>query len=190
MDDINRTIFLGFLIWLAICFCAYAYTPLGEGWRHTRNSRLVFTLPPLQRIVGLTLALVGPSGLLIGQSNGMIGSAALLSLLFLPGLVVGVGIQEFSADLSSKTYYTKRGILCFAPKKTGRLDQLKGVQMREVPGLRCFIYVMRPEDKEKGGFQIGDFLSRDRAVAAAEQASIDLHIPLLPPKTFQRVSGV
>jgi len=60
--------------------------------------------------------------------------------------------------------------------------------MRQVPGLRCFVYILRLEDKEKGGFQIGDFSSRDRAAAATEKVSIDLHIPLLPPITFQGVS--
>ena len=190
LDYLNRTIFLYYLGWLAICFVIFAYTSLGEGWRHQNGQHLWFTIPPIVRIISLTFSLLGPSALLIGQDSEIVGCAVILSIIFIPGFFVSFGCQEFSADIQAGTYYTRRGIFGLARKKTGRLDDLKGVQMREVPGLKCFVYIMRPGDKEKGGFQIGMFTSRPNAIAAAEQVSTDLHIPLLPPIQFKAVSGV
>jgi hypothetical protein len=186
----NNIILLSYLLLSAVCLVCFFYTPLSEGWRTTHGQRLVFTPPLLQRLVGISLVLAGPSCLLIAQTSDMVGCAAFLfALLAIPGLFAGFGTQEFTADLATKTYFTRRGFLGITQKKTGQLSELRGVQIREVPGFATFIYIMRPGDKEKGGFQTGYSVSRSRATAAAQQVSTELQIPLIPPKTYKQSSG-
>ena len=99
LDDINRTIFLYYLGWLGICFGIFAWTSLGEGWRLVRGQSIVFSPPLIVRIVFLSFSLAGASCLLINQDSEVVGCAILLTVLFVPGILVSFGVQEFSANL-------------------------------------------------------------------------------------------
>jgi|GEM_PF-2070775 len=174
----NNTIFLGYLAWCFICFVAIAYTRYGEGWRHAKDQRVLFTPPWTLRFAAFSLALLGPATFLVVRDESMFNCSILLSLFSSIGLTRAVGVQEFSADVAIGTYVTRRGLPGFASKKSGRLDELSGVQIRR--GAQYSVFITKPGDKKWGGFQIGAFNSRIRAIAAAERVAEDLHIPLLP----------
>ena len=173
---------IAYLIWCTICFIVFAYTPLGEGWRQVRGQRIIFTPPLLARVNALNLGLFGPVCILISQDTQSVTLAIICTLLFgTIGLLTTIGVQEFCADVEAGTYYTRRGFPGFASKKTGRLDELRGVQMNGKKGYSCTVFILRPGDKKYGAFQIGFIpYSYSHATAAARQACTDLRIPLLP----------
>ena len=179
IDGVSRDIFVEYVLWLIICNGLYQYTPLGDGWRRDVGQRVVFTPPWFPRVVFLTSGLFGPATFLLDQTMGQFNNSILLSVFTSFFFILAIGIQEFSADVEAGTYYTRRGLPGFAPKKTGRQGELNGVQMRR--GVQYAVFVTRAGDEKWGGFQIGAFSSRNRASAAAEHIAEDLHIPLLAP---------
>ena len=115
LQDWNNDLLYTYLICFALIYILLRYTTFGEGWRHERGKRIVFTMPPRLRLLGFPLALLGPVSLLIGQTSNMVNLAVFVFLFFgVPSLLVIFGIQEFSANIEDGTYFTRRGTFGFA----------------------------------------------------------------------------